>query len=116
MRSVSKVNSTAFALREAIQRLDKEWEYFRQTGLCPKCKAEILGTTRVYDSECYGTKIIQCRSCSKIIQKNGGRHLKKVQVRPVSGTIVDETEDYLFEKIPKLGPRPCSRRKPLVFV
>lgn len=116
MSKPKKIGPTALMLAETIQRLNEEWEYFKQTGRCLKCAAQILGMTQVYDLEHRGSKIFQCRQCAKIIQENGGRHLEKVRVMPISEKIIDETADYLFEKIPKLGPRSRSRRKPPVFV
>ncbi len=69
--------------------------------------------TQVYDLEHRGSKIFQCRQCAKIIQENGGSHLKGVRATPISERIVDDTEDYEIPK-PRYGSR--SRRKSPVFV
>lgn len=65
-------------LEKSIKRLNEEWKFYRLTGLCPKCKARILGYTVVCDDQYDIVKMIVCKSCAKSIYAQGGEHLEEM--------------------------------------
>lgn len=107
MRMKRKRRPSLDVLAETIIRLDEEWKRSNGGRNCPKCRAEILGKTLVYDIERHAQGILECIACAQIIHINGGRHLKKLQV--VGGL----EQLGLLEKMLKKRRRPhrsCSRR------
>lgn len=111
-----EIGSTARAIAKNMERLNAEWEYFKRTGKCPKCQAQILGRTPAYDLEHRGSKILQCRQCSKIIQENGGSHLKRVRATPISERVIDVSADYFFQESSNSRYGARSRRKSPVCI
>ncbi len=60
----------------SVERLRKEWEYFQESGRCPKCNAVILGPSIVYDDVCDKMPVLSC-ICGKHIYPDGDVHLKE---------------------------------------
>lgn len=65
-------------VEEAIGRLNKEWEYFKETGKCPKCSAQILGNTQMHDEIYDSWQAIKCSACGKEVIEQGGAHLGRL--------------------------------------
>ena len=62
---------------EIIEQLDKEWEFFQRTGQCPKCGADILGPSIVYDDTFDKMCVISC-ICGKHLF-GGSTHLERAK-------------------------------------
>mgnify|MGYP001559159689 CR=1 FL=1 len=74
-------------MRESIGLLDEDWFFYQTTGLCPKCKSQMLGTTLVYDEACDKVNMITCTICGKNVYPEGGQHLEgTLEMRSSDGT------------------------------
>lgn len=79
---MKKIEEVSLAILEkSIKRLNEEWKFYRMTGLCPKCKASILGYTAVCGDQYGIVKMIECRLCGKNISAKGGAHLEEMRER-----------------------------------
>lgn len=63
-----------------IERLEKEWKFFRKYKKCPRCKARTIGVRDVYDDTCTRMRLYAC-VCGQQIYPGGGTHLAETMKR-----------------------------------
>jgi hypothetical protein len=79
---MKKIEEASLAtLEKSIKSLNKEWKFYLSTGLCPKCNAQILGYTEMYDEQYGIVKMIKCTACAKSVHARGGAHLEEILAR-----------------------------------